>query len=165
MSRLTDVEFNDLVTTGHQVLSVYPRIPGACVMMSALLAGRLHDLGHALASLVGGELAIGTTVIFGRSAVAGPFSQTDYDWDGHAWVRFGEYIADVSLVTTAYSGKAPQVLARHVTRLRKATQRLYVATPNAALCVDGLRFTPQHVFSREQIDALYRGAATHLPES
>lgn len=68
MSRLTDVEVNDLVTTGHQVLSVYPRIPGACVMMSALLVGRLHDLGHASASLVGGELAIGTTVIFGRSA-------------------------------------------------------------------------------------------------
>lgn len=66
---------------------------------------------------------------------------------------------------TAYSGKAPQVLARHMAQQRTATQRLYIAMPNAALCVDGLRFTPQHVFSREQIDALYRGAVTQLPQS
>lgn len=44
---------------------------------------------------------------------------SDLDWDGHAWARFGEYLADVSLVQTAYSATAPRPLASHVTSLRR----------------------------------------------
>lgn len=160
---LTDAEFDAMVGAGHQVLQVFPRTAGACVMMSALYVGRLHDLGHKRARMIGGSLAIDGAIVFGRSAATGDFSRTDLEWDGHAWIHFGEYIADVSLVQTAYDPRAPICVARHVTQLRKPNQRLYIATPAAAACDDGLLYTPQHVFSDDQITALYRGALTFLP--
>ncbi len=160
---LTDAEFDALIEAGHAVLQAFPRVAGACVMMSALFVGRLHAMGHHRAALVGGSLAIGTQLTFGGTVPNLDFAATDLDWDGHAWVRFGEYLADVSLVQTAWDERAPQALARHVRNLRRATQRLYIATPGGA-ARDGLVYTPQHLFSAEQIDRLYRGALTMLPD-
>lgn len=148
MNPLNDSEWNDLISAGHEVLQVFPPKAGACVMMSALYVGRLHDLGHRSARLIGGMLAIGDTIVFGRSGVTKSFNRSNLDWDGHAWVTFGEYIADASLVTTAYHKDAPPLVARHIRGLMRANQRLYIATPEAARREDALNYTQLHVSAR-----------------
>ncbi|WP_326522932.1 hypothetical protein [Sphingomonas sp.] len=159
---MNDAEVDALIAVGHDVLLAFPSAPGACVMMSALYVGRLHSLGYRSASLVGGMLAIDGAAVFGHSRVTDDFSRTNLDWGGHAWITFGEYLADVSLVTTAYSSKAPRRLADRVRNLRKPNQRLYIATPEAASTHDGLTFTPQIQFTDDELTALYRGALTFL---
>lgn len=158
---LNDEQFAALVSVGHDVLRAFPRKAGACVMMGALYVGRLHHLGHASATLVGGALVVAGSPVFGNSSV-GDALNTDLDWGGHAWVLFGEYIADVSLVMTAYSPDAPKLLARHIAPRIKPTQRLYVATPEAARRADQLDYRPQRIFSDAELDQLYRGALTFL---
>jgi hypothetical protein len=160
---LNDAAFDDLVNVGRDVLRVFPTKPGACVMMSALYAGGLRARGHTSVELVGGALAVGGEIIFGRSWEAATFTTTDLDWDGHAWIRYGEFIADVSILRTGFSSKAPPRLASHLASRFKPTQGLYIATPVAALD-DGLRYEPQHVFSDAQVDSLYRCALTFLPQ-
>lgn len=158
---LSDEQFDALVSVGHDVLRAFPRKAGACVMMSALYAGRLHHLSHASAALVGGALVVAGSPVFGRTAVRGAL-RTDLDWDGRAWVRFGEYIADVSLVMTAYAPGAPNLLARHIAPRMKPTQRLYIATPEAARRDDQLDYRPLRIFTDGELDQLYRGALTFL---
>jgi hypothetical protein len=160
---LNDREFEDLLSVGRDVLRVFPRKAGACVMMSALYAGGLRALGHGSVALVGGLLRIAGVTVFGRSGMVATFATSDLDWDGHAWIRFGKFIADVSILRTGFSSKAPPRLARHVASRFKPTQGLYIATAAAALN-DGLCYEPQHVFSDEQVDSLYRGALTFLPQ-
>lgn len=159
---LTDAEVDALIAAGHDVLRVFPNTAGACVMMSALYVGKLHHLGHRDAQLIGGTLAIGDAIVFGRSGVSTNFALSNLDWDGHAWILFGEYLADVSLVMTAYSDNAPKRVAEHVRTLRKPNQRLYIATPDAASREDRLTYTPQHRFTDDEITSLYRGALTFL---
>lgn len=159
--RLSDAQFDGLVSVGHDVLRAFPPKAGACMMMSALYVGRLRHLGHASALLVGGALIVAGSPVFGRASIDATL-KTDLDWDGHAWVRFGEYIADVSLVMTAYSPDAPKLLARHIAPRMKPTQRLYIATPDAALRDDQLDYRPQRVFTDAELDQLYRGALTFL---
>ena len=161
-SPLNVAEVDALIAVGHEVLLAFPPTPGACVMMGALYVGRLHSLGHKSASLVGGMLAIDGAAVFGHSRMKDDFSKTNLDWDGHAWVTFGEYLADVSLVTTAYNAKAPRRLADRARKLRKPNQRLYIATPEAASMHDGLTFTPQIQFTEDELTELYRGALTFL---
>ena len=96
-----------------------------------------------------------------RAALGGAL-RTDLDWDGHAWVQFGEHIADVSLVMTAYSPGAPARLARHIAPRMKPTQRLYIATPEAARRDDQIDYRPQRIFSDAELDRLYRGALNFL---
>jgi hypothetical protein len=158
---LSDEQFDALVSVGHDVLCAFPRKAGACVMMSALYTGRLRHLGHTSAILVGGALLVTGSPVFGYAPGGGRL-KTDLDWDGHAWVRFGEYIADVSLVTTAYSPGAPKLLASHIAPRMKPTQRLYIATPDAARRDDQLDYQPQRVFTDADLDRLYRGALTFL---
>lgn len=141
---------------------MFPNKSAACVMMSALYVGRLHHLGHRSAQMIGGTLAINGNIVFGRFSVPTSFARSDLDWDGHAWILFGEFLADVSLVTTAYSDDAPVRLAKHVRGLRKPNQRLYIATPDAASREDRLEYTQPHRFSDHEITTLNRGALTFL---
>lgn len=159
---LTDPEFESLVAVGQDVLRAFPNKAGACLMMSALYVGRLHDLGHHSARLVGGALAIGDEIVFGHSVITTSFVTSNLDWDGHAWVMFGEYLADVSLVMTAYCKGAPPLVAQHMRACRKPNQRLCIFTPDAARRDDGLAYTPQHIFTNDEIAILYRGALTFL---
>jgi hypothetical protein len=159
---LTDPEFDSLVAVGHDVLRAFPHKVGACMMMSTLYVGRLHDLGHQSARLVGGALAIGDEVVFGRFCTTTSFAVSNLDWDGHAWVMFGEYLADMSLVMTAYSEDAPPLVAKHMRVRRKPNQRLSIFTPKAAWRDDGLAYTAQHIFTNDEIAPLYRGALTFL---
>lgn len=159
---LKDEEFDALVTTGHQVLRVFPNKAGACVMMSALYVGRLHHLGHRSARLVGGTLAIDGSIVFGRSGISTSFTRSNLDWNGHAWILFGEYLADVSLVITAYGDGGRKRAWKHVRALRRPNQRLYIATPDAAASEDRLTYTPQHLFTDDEIARLYGGALTLL---
>lgn len=159
---LTDAELEALIAVGHDVLRVFPSTPGACVMMGALYAGRLRHLGHASVQLVAGNLIVDGVTVFGRSRLPTDFTRTDIDWDGHAWVRFGEYLADASLVMTAYGWEAPAALVRVVRPLRRSNQRLYIATPDAARQHDRLDYAPLHTFTDDEIATLYRGALTFI---
>lgn len=142
-------------------MSVFPAVPGACVMMSALYAFRLRALGHAEAQLVGGALSIERRLVFGRRGAHHSFARTDTDWDGHAWVSLGGLIADASLIRTGRSPKAPPRLRALVDARFGPTQGLYIATAAAAID-DGLGYEPQHVFSNDEIDACCHGAMTFL---
>jgi hypothetical protein len=42
------------------------------------------------------------------------FSESNASWNGHAWVMFGHYLADVPIFRTAYSTRSPPRLAAHV---------------------------------------------------
>jgi len=142
-------------------MSVFPVVPGACVMMSALYASRLRAMGHADARLVGGTLSIAGRLVFGRREARHSFAQTDLEWDGHAWVCLGGLIADASLLRTGRSPRAPSSLRALVSARFGPNQGLYIATAKAAL-EDGLRYGPQHTLSDAALDACVRGATTFL---
>lgn len=144
-------------------MSVFPVVPGACVMMSALYAFRLRALGHADAQLVGGALPIERRLVFGRRNARHSFGRTNTDWDGHAWVSHGGYIADASLIRTGRSPKAPPRLRALVDARFGPKQGLYIASPEAAI-EDGLGYEPQHVFSDVELDACSHGAMTFLED-
>ena len=42
------------------------------------------------------------------------FSETNMSWDGHAWIVYGDWLADVSLFRTADSDKSSPTLKEHV---------------------------------------------------
>ncbi|MES2058418.1 MAG: hypothetical protein V4564_20945 [Pseudomonadota bacterium] len=131
------------------------------MMMSALYVGRLRHLGHADAQLATGWLTIDGSPVFGNRRPDHTPIKTDLDWDGHAWVALGGFIADASLLRTGRSAKAPQRLRLLVETQFGPLQGLYIATPEAAR-EDGLGYETQRTYTDDEIDAIYRGALTFL---
>jgi len=43
------------------------------------------------------------------------FSDSNLDWDGHAWVVYGDWLADVSVCRTA-DGGSPRVLSKYIAK-------------------------------------------------
>lgn len=78
MPQVVDEDQAALAQVGRDVLVAFPPTPGACVMMSALYAGRLRQLGHD-GWLVGGALSVGGRRLFGGSTPASEFSGSDLD--------------------------------------------------------------------------------------
>lgn len=156
-------ELAALVAAGREVMSVFPVVPGACVMMSALYASRLRAMGHTDARLVGGTLSIAGRLVFGRRGARHSFAETNLDWDGHAWVCLGGLIADASLLRTGRSPRAPTSLRTLVGDRFGPNQGLYIATAEAAL-EDGLLYGPQHTFSNAELHACVFGATTFLEQ-
>lgn len=154
-------ELAALVDVGRDLLTAFPVTPGACMMMSALYVGRLRQLGHAGAQLAAGMLTIGGSPVFGSGRPDHAPIRTDLDWDGHAWVTLGGFIADASLLRTGRSAKAPQPLRRLVETQFGPRQGLYIATLEAAR-EDGLGYETQRIYTEDEIDAIYRGALMFL---
>lgn len=154
-----------ITTAALEILQVFPKIPGACALMSAALAVRIERDLSAPIAVVAGALSVENEPVFGGEAAIPPgtFSKTDLDWDGHVWVMVGPHIVDVSIFRTAYSPHAPARLTKHID---------LVFGPNKGLYVDqwkrtrqmGLRYEPHYVLSEAEVTGLMRGAF-HLIES
>lgn len=131
------------------------------MMMSALYVGRLRHLGHADAQLNSGMLTIDGSPVFGGPRPDKAPIKTDLEWDSHAWLTLGDFIADASLLRTGRSAKAPQRLRRFVETHFGPRQGLYIATLEASRA-DGLGYETQCRYTDDEIDAIYSGALTFL---
>ena len=120
----------------------------------------LEKLNAPMGYVVVGSLYVGDARIFGEDGdVDGRdrFSRSDPSWDGHAWLVSGDWLADVSIFRTAYSRVSPPALAAHVVR-EFGTGRGLMLRKCKTVSESGLRYVPQYVLTREQVDALGRGA-------
>jgi hypothetical protein len=151
----------DIKLLGEKATSVLTHFkpePGACVMLSALGAAAFQQTGsEAPIYVVAGSLSLGGTRLFGKD---GPidgdavFSQSNFSWDGHAWIVLGDRMLDISLPRTARSTKSPPALDHHVwAELGKRGPM--VCRLSDAL---GLTYIPQYVLRDEQITGLIKGA-------
>lgn len=88
-----------------KVLGLFPgRLAGQCALMSAAYSIALEKLGTQPGYVVAGSLYIGDKRIFGEhKELDGKvlFSKSHPDWNGHAWIVYGDYLADVSVFRTA----------------------------------------------------------------
>ena len=154
-----DAERNALAEVGIQLLKIFPTMPAACVVMSALYSCRLQAVTEAPAYVAAGALSVGQAGVFGENKPLDGktrFSQSNLSWDGHACVLFGGYIADASIFRTAYSTKSPPILAAHVLKEFGKGQGLFICKADDAI-KSGLNYTPQYVLSEEQTTGLARG--------
>jgi hypothetical protein len=155
-----EVDLRRLGEIGKEVLKHIPPKPGACALMSAVYAARLQHVGLAPAYVVAGSLDIRGHRIFGdcrRLDWSKAFSESNLEWNGHAWVMFGPYIADISIFRTAYSNFSPPRFAAHI-RTEFGEGRGLLAMPWSEAPSYGLRYSPQYVLTEAQISGLYLGA-------
>lgn len=134
--------------------------PGACTLMSTLLAARLAAEFDAPVPVIAGALKIQGTYIFGsNAAIDGDrvFSETGFDWDGHVWIMFGDHIVDISLARTALSGRSHPLLERRVRSAFGADVELLVMTDREARAA-GFLYLPRYVLSDAQLAPLVGGA-------
>ena len=95
--------------------------------MSAAYIWAIEQLGTQPAYLVAGSLYIGDKRIFGEDGEFDgkrSFSESNLDWNGHAWVAYGDRIADVSILRTARGGTLHR-LASYVAKAFKPTTGLF----------------------------------------
>jgi hypothetical protein len=145
-----------------KVLNIFPgRKPGACALMSALYSLALEKLGTQSGYVVAGSLYIGEKRIFGDDGEFNgkpAFSESNLDWNGHAWIVYGDWLADVSICRTADAG-SPQILSQYIGKeLGKGKSGGLLACRMAAMDAEGIRYVPQYVLSQDQVDAVGRGA-------
>jgi hypothetical protein len=156
----TEAQLKMLGETGKDVLLNFPVMPAACAMMSALYAARLQ-MSAAPAYVVAGAFSIGTTCLFGKDAESRDwklaFSESNPSWDGHCWVMFGNFIADVSIFRTAYSYHSPPLLKRFVAERFGKGRGLLIGTMKEVGKL-GFNYQPQYVLTESQITGLIRGA-------
>jgi hypothetical protein len=102
-----------------KVLGLFPgRMAGQCALMSAAYSIALEKLGTQPGYVVAGSLYIGDKRIFGEDKDFDGkvlFSESNPDWNGHAWIVYGDYLADVSVFRTADAG-SPRLLSKHIAR-------------------------------------------------
>lgn len=148
-----------LARIGTDVLLNFPVMPAACAMMSAFYAERLRMNAVGRAYVVAGSFSIGGTCIFGKDAKGqewkAAFSESNPSWDGHCWVMFGNFIADVSIFRTAYSQHSPPVLAQFV-GARFGNGRGLLIEDAAEVGNLGFKYQPQYVLTESQITGLMR---------
>ena len=148
-----------LASAGFEVLRAFPgRAPGACALMSAVFSVALENKVTRRGYVVAGSLYVGDTRVFGEDhALDGRarFSQSELSWDGHAWLVFGNLLADVSIFRTADSGKGPPVLSAHIHREFGSGRGLMICRTDDT---GDLRYVPEYVLTQDQVDALFRGA-------
>ncbi len=155
----TDADIETLSNVGRDVLLHLPPDPGACALMSAVYIMRLRRVTSAPTFMVAGTLAVDGTPVFGDGLKLEEalFTVGNSSWDGHAWVMLGNYLADISLCRTAYSGSAHHKLKAYVER-RLGVNRGLIISKWPGPAHEGLIYTPQYVLSDEEIERLLRGA-------
>lgn len=161
----TEDQYDAIIKACHDTLTAFPNLPGACVLISSMVAHRLEALTQIQAFVVAGALSVKRTPVFGnpeRTHARSAFTNGNMDWDGHAWVMFGPYLADASIFRTAHSRKSPPLLASHI--------RSEFGTKGGAFICEwrkapesGLRYSPQYVLTDDEMLNCYRGAMTKLP--
>jgi hypothetical protein len=157
-------DLTDLAEVGRKLLIAFPKLPAACLMMSALYAAGLRAVTKAPVYVVAGSLSIKGERIFGEdSDIDGSvrFSKSNPSWNGHAWLIFGSRLADVSIFRTAYSRESPPRLAAHVLDEFGVGCGLLICKIDDAV-KSGLSYIPEYVLSDEQAASLARGALSFL---
>jgi hypothetical protein len=161
---LGDHEFSHLKTGATDLLRAFPVMPGACTLMSTLLAVYLEERCAGPAYVVAGDLVVSGVRVFGNDG--GDFSQafdaSNASWDGHCWVVFGHLIVDVSVCRTAYSNHSPPALKRHLLETFGEGRGLLAFSDTAAR-EDGFEYRPRYILTGEQVDNLASSALTFLP--
>jgi hypothetical protein len=149
-----------------KVLGLFPgRMAGQCALMSAAYSIALEKLGTQPSYVVAGSHYVDDKRIFGDDeAFDGKvlFSQSNPDWNGHAWIVYGDYLADVSVFRTADAG-SPLLLSKHIAK-EYGRGRGFCGWPMASMDPNGLRYIPQYVLTQDQVDALMRGALAMINE-
>jgi hypothetical protein len=160
----TEEEKQLLAEVGREVLQNLPPQAGACALMSAIYAARLQDVGLNFVYVVAGTLRVLKRPVFGSDRPfdgSKVFSESNSDWDGHAWVMFGPYVADISIFRTARSSCSPPLLATHVRQEFGDGRGLLIVRWTDAP-KSGLEYSPQYVLSDAQVTALVAGARAHF---
>jgi hypothetical protein len=160
----TDADLDALREIGRRVLAVFPPVPGACALMTAMYAVGLNKTGCGPLYFVAGDLSVPEGRAFGDGGngdLSQAFGVSELSWDGHCWIALGKWIADVSICRTAKSGRAPPALARHMRQAFDAKTGLLIHSVEAAADA-GLFYRPRYVLTEDQIDGLARGAQAVL---
>jgi len=143
-----------------KVLKVFPgRMPGQCALMSALYSLALEKLGSQRGYVAAGSLYIDGKRVFGEDKEFDGkelFSESNLDWDGHAWVIYGDWLADVSVCRTADAG-SPRILSKYIAK-ELGKGKGFLACRMAAMDPSGIRYVPQYVLTQDQVDAVGHGA-------
>lgn len=163
---MNDSDRSALTTCAVDLLRIFPKIPGACALMSAAFAVQLERVLGAPIQVVAGTLTVESEPVFGDQSNldgAAVFGTTNLDWDGHVWVMVGPYIADVSVFRTAYSPHGPARLSRHIDLTFGPNKGLYVDHWKRTRQL-GLGYEPQYVLSADQVTALMGGAYQKIQE-
>jgi hypothetical protein len=155
----SDAEMTMLEETGIEVLKNISPEAGACALMSAVYANLLKKRKLHPVYMVAGSLAVGRQYVFGTGHPLNgdQLSTSNMDWDGHAWIMFGPYIADISIFRTAYSKRSPRLLASHIRKTFGEGRGLMIVRWSDAPKSD-LRYSPHHVLTDDQIMGLVSGA-------
>lgn len=157
----TEKDRQSLAETGRDVLANVPHVPGACAIMSALYLARWEMSSTAPAFVVAGELHVNTTRVFGGHGFGKDskpaFSSSNLSWDGHCWLQFGEYVADVSVFHTASHKGSPPALTEFMKASFGSTTGLLLGHIDH-LAQGGLRYDPLYVLTRGEVDGLLLGA-------
>jgi hypothetical protein len=160
----TQEEKQTLAHTGGDVLRHLSPTAGACALMSAAFAERLQQSGLRHVYVVAGSLSVRGQLVFGdRLPFDGQkvFSESNSSWNGHAWIMFGPYVADISIFRTAYSQRSPTLLTTHV-RQEFGERRGLLMVRWTDAPKSGLRYSPQYILSDNQVAALTSGASAIL---
>jgi hypothetical protein len=151
---------HEVAALGNFVLKRFQRLPGACAPMSATWTDGIRACLSLPAFCVAGDLLVQGRRIFGNddptAKIAMVFDRSTLDWDGHCWVRVGDYVADISLFRTAYSEKAPRLLHEAIVNRFGRGRDLLVATADA-MREDGFTYVSKYVLTESQVDGLIRG--------
>ena len=146
---------------GRRIMVLFSKpIVGACCAMSAAYSVMLDAVANKPAYVVAGSLYVGDTRIFGEEGEFDGkkhFSASNLDWDGHAWIVYGDWLADVSLLRTAKSGKSHPTLDAHWKQTFDSRTGLYACKIGTEVR-EGLRYEPRYVLTLDQVNALANGA-------
>ncbi len=85
------------------ILECMPHKPFLCLPLSALLYVDLRDNHEIDARLVTGDLSFEDEVIFKQDFRITEVGDGFRTWAGHAWVKVGDLICDLSIFRTIYS--------------------------------------------------------------
>jgi hypothetical protein len=116
--------------------------------MSALCSLALERLGLQRSYVVAGSLHIGDKRVFGEDEKFDSkklFSEPNLDWDGHAWVIYGDWLTDADACS-------PRILSKYVAK-ELGTGKGMLASRMAAMDTSGFRYVPQYVSTQDQVDA------------
>jgi hypothetical protein len=139
---LGEAEMLVLHEAAMKVLGLFPgRIAGQCALMSAAYSIALETLGTQPGYVVAGSFYIGDKRIFGEEKEfdgKAVFSESNPDWNGHVWIVYGDYLADVSVFRTA-DAASPRLLSRHIAK-QYGRGRGFCAWPMASMDPNDLRY-------------------------
>jgi hypothetical protein len=152
-----------LIHAGKKALNLFPNIPGACALMTAMWVACIRSTTKYPIYAIAGSLLVDGIHVFGRTSSANQvkeaFTSTNLDWDGHCWLIFGNLIGDISLFRTAYSDKSPPALKEKVMSVFGEGCDLLINQLDS-LAKLGIVYHPQYALRNDEITHIVNGART-----